>query len=479
MNIDHQTSSNALQSQHTLKFGNKSYSISDRTIILVIVMMAVGLRLVSALYQGNTVSDLPGVYDQISYDGLARRVIDGFGFSFAEGHWPATRAGEPTAHWSYLYTVYLVVVYKLFGIYPMVARIIQALVAGIFQTLLMYRIGTRLFNGKVGLVAAFLSSIYIYFFYYAGALITETFYITSILWVFDVAFRLMDIQNERNNAGTRSWLVWGEFGLAIGITVLLRQVFLLFLPALYLWLWLYTHKTEAKTWRRKIRWSTLKGLFLTTCTLAVLIAPWTIRNYRAFGTFVLLNTNAGFAFYWGNHPIQGTHFMPLLAGSGSSYQDLIPPDLLVLNEGKLDQVLLQRGIQFVLQDPGRYVLLSISRLEEYFKFWPSKDSGLLSNISRVGSFGVLLPFMLIGLLLSLGKFRRPEFRDHRANLLIIYIFIFVYALIHLLTWTLIRYRLPIDAFLLIFASLSLELLIAKFVPAQRENLNEKSLLSDV
>jgi hypothetical protein len=452
-------SNSTSQNHHDLKLFGRTFSISDHTLLISIILLALLLRLASAAYQGNQVTDLPGIFDQISYDGLAQRVGNGFGFSFAEGHWPATRAGEPTAHWSYFYTVYLVVVYKLFGINPVAARLIQALVAGIFQTLLIYRLGTRLFTRTVGLIAAILNSIYIYFFYYAGALITETFYITGILWVFDVAFRLADIQNERNTGNTRPWLLWAEFGLAISIVVLLRQVFLLFLPFLYLWIWWCTHRAEARLWQEKIRWSALKGLLFATIILFGVITPWTIRNYRAFGTFVLLNTNAGFAFFWGNHPIQGTHFMPLL--EGSSYQELIPSDLLTLNEGKLDKALLKKGIQFVLDDPGRYILLSVSRLEEYFKFWPSKDSGLLSNISRVGSFGILLPFMLYGLWLSLGKFRRPEYDGQQAKLLIIYIFIVVYTLIHLLTWTLIRYRLPIDAFLIIFASLSLVFLMEK------------------
>lgn len=443
---------------------NKSYSVSTQTILLMIMVLAVLLRLASALYQGNIVTDLPGVYDQISYDGLARRVVDGYGFSFAEGHWPATRGGEPTAHWSYLYTLYLATIYKVFGTYPIIARVIQALLAGVFQNILMWRIGTRLFNRTVGLISAALNAVYIYFFYYAGALITETFYITCILWMFDIGFRL--IADDGKMAG---WVLWLELGLAIGLTVLLRQVFLLFLPILFIWIWWNQRYIEGVPWKRKIHWSAIRGLAISTAVLVLMVLPFTIRNYQAFNTFVLINTNAGFAFYWGNHPIQGTHFMPLLLDSVSTYQDLIPPELQLLNEGKLDRALLQKGIQFVLDDPGRYILLSISRLEEYFKFWPSRDSGLLSNISRVGSFGILLPFMLGGLWLSSAKFRNPESCGQRTNLLIIYVFIVIYAIVHLLTWTLIRYRLPIDAFLIIFASLSLELLIGKAGYLKLEN----------
>jgi hypothetical protein len=39
--------------------------------------------------------------------------------------------------------------------------------------------------------------------------------------------------------------------------------------------------------------------------------------------------------------------------------------------------------------------------------------------------------------------------------ILLYVFMSVYTLIHVLTWTLIRYRLPVDAVLVIFAGLAL------------------------
>ena len=446
----------------------RDYVLSAQSIVWVIMIVAVLLRLLSAIYQGNAVTDLPGIYDQISYDGLARRVIEGHGFSFAEDHWPVTRGGEPTAHWSYLYTVYLVAVYKIFGVYPIIARIIQAIVTGIFQTWFTWLIGRRLFGQTVGLIASAVSAVYIYFFYYAGGLVTEPFYIVSILWTFDAAFRI--VHRSRDNQRYPLWQDWFELGLAIGLTVLFRQLFLLFIPFLFLWVWWNFEERQSKEpkagylGKHNFHVPALKGLLLVGLVIVLMILPWTIRNYQVFDTFVLLNTNAGFAFYWSNHPIHGTHFMPLLSVPGQSYQSLIPPDLLVLNEGKLDKALLQEGIRIVLSDPVRYALLSFSRIEEYIRFWPSKDSSLLSNISRVGSFGILLPFMLFGLWSSSLRLRNPSYQGQRSELFLIYLFFVVYTLIHLLSWTLIRYRLPIDGFLVIFAALSFETLSRKFIP---------------
>jgi hypothetical protein len=444
------------EQQYPTRVTNRAFTISHHKLLFVIVVVSIMLRLMSAIYQGNTVTDLPGVYDQISYDGLARRVLDGHGFSFAEGHWPATRAGEPTAHWSYIYTVYLVAVYRLFGTYPVIARVIQALIAGILQTLLIWRIGSRLFGRAVGLIAAALNAIYIYFFYYAGALITETFYITGILWIFDSALRLAASAQDTRKPTTSAWQ-WVELGVAIGITVLLRQVFLIFLPILFLWLWLNVRNQGATSWEQGVRWSAIKGLSIATLILFLLIIPWTIRNYRAFGTFVLLNTNAGFAFFWGNHPIYGTHFIPLLPSNGpNSYYELIPKELLSLNEAKLDKALLAKGIQFVVEDPSRFFRLSLSRIPVFFQFWPTPGSGLLSNISRVASFGICLPFMLYGLWLSLTRVWRSENTGERSAIVLLLLFVCFYSAIHLLSWALIRYRLPIDAILLIFAALGIE-----------------------
>jgi hypothetical protein len=438
-------------------------AISAQKLLVGILILATLLRVGSALYQGNAVIDLPGIFDQISYDELARRVLGGFGFSFATGHWPATRAGEPTAHWSYLYTLYLALVYGIFGSKPVVARLIQAIIAGVLHPWLSWRIGKRVFGPVTGLVSAGLSALYIYFFYYAGGLITETYYIIGILWSIDIAFRLVVQAKESERTGITgvfSWRLWVELGIAIGVTILLRQVILLFLPFLFLWIWWNSTASSTGSHENprlldRFRWTNLKGFVGSGLIVILMIIPFTIRNYLAFHTFVPVNTNSGFAFFWGNHPIYGTHFVGLLPSGTQGYYDLIPKALLPLNEAELDKALLKKGIEFVVGDPVRFVLLSISRSVEFFKFWPSPYSSLVSNISRVGSFGVALPFMLYGLWASIRLVWKSKDGEQRSEIILLYLFICVYTAVHLVSWALIRYRLPVDAVLLIFAAYGL------------------------
>ena len=413
-----------------------SNRLQERRGLAFIIAVAVLLRVGAALYLGNTVTDLPGTFDQLSYDMLARQVLAGRGFTVADDWWPLTPAGAPTAHWSYLYTLYLAGVYGLFGYQPLLARLIQAAAAGVLMPWLVYRLGRRHFNPQVAFFAALLSAVYIYFFYYAATLMTETFYILSILWILDLSGGL----GLRPAPAGWKWL-W--LGLALSVAVLLRQVFLLFIPFLSGWLLWQSYRHRVRPLRHML------ALLLAAGAIVILsIAPWTARNYRAFHTFVLLNTNAGFAFFWGNHPIHGYNFISILPSDGPSYQDLIPPELRALNEAELDRALLKRALDIIRADPVRYAVLSVSRLKDYFKFWPSADSRLISNLSRVFSFGILLPPMIYGLMYST---RRQTF----SGLSLLYLFMGVYTGIHLLSWALIRYRLPVDAVLLLFAAVAL------------------------
>lgn len=412
-------------------------------ILPALLVISVLMRIAVAIALGNQVTQLPGTFDQVSYHELAQRVLHGFGFTFGKNWWPVTVANSPTAHWSFLYTGYLVVVYALTNS-PLVARILQAILVGVLHPLLAYRIGQHTFGARVGLWAALITVFYTYFIYYAGTLMTEPFYITTILSVFYFTIRLAKVQEVK--AGIK-WAI--GLGVLLGISLLFRQLFLLFLPFLFLWLW----------WARRPQPFSLSFGFslVSIVVMVVLILPITFYNYARFNRFVLLNTNAGYAFYLANHPAYGTDFIP--ARDMEDYQALIPKELKSLDEAALDSALLKLGLQFVVDDPGRYILLSLDRIPEYFKFWPSADSGLVSNLSRVSSFGLTLPWMIAGIILWFLEIRKQK--TSLAKILeapgtLLLGFFLVYTGIHVVSWALVRYRLPVDAVLIVFAGLAVE-----------------------
>jgi hypothetical protein len=190
------------------------------------------------------------------------------------------------------------------------------------------------------------------------------------------------------------------------------------------------------------------GIGISLGAAALLVLPWTVRNYVVYGAFLPLNSNAGFALYSANHPDHGMRF-------DQDYAAPLPEWLLGkgLNEAEWNTELTRRGLEFIRQDPGRYLALTLSKAANQFTFWFLGESSLASDLMRVLSFGLYLPFFIAGLVLSWKERRRCS---------LIYLFVVVFNLLYILSWSGTRYRLPVDAALMPFAGLAVLWLIQKF-----------------
>jgi 4-amino-4-deoxy-L-arabinose transferase-like glycosyltransferase len=398
---------------------------TDRTqhkqLLILILAAAVVIRIPMALYMGDQITVLPGIQDQVSYDALARSLLEGRGYSFTKNWYPFTPANTPTAHWSFIYPLYLAGIYAVTGYHPLVARLLQGVVGGALLCFLVYKIGRRVVNEDTGLVGAGLAAVYGYFVYYNVALMTETFFIILVLFSLYLSLEL-----KEKPTLTR----WIGLGLALGMAGLLRQTVLLFVPFLLVWLFLELRGRGIHWWH----------FALPVVMIFLLITPWTIRNYFVYREFLLLNSNAGYALFASNNPNLGTDWRNEIVVVP------VPKELAGQNEAELDRALARNGIEFILADPKRYSRLTLDKTLEYFKFWPSNESGRMSNLVRVLSYGLYLPFMLVGLFLSFSRWR---------SFVILYLFIFIHTAIHLLSWPAPRYRLPVDAVSMVFAGLAL------------------------
>jgi hypothetical protein len=424
-------------------------------ILVAILVIAVALRVGTALYLGDIVDAPPLLTDQRSYHALGARLIAGYGFSFDRGWYPFTPANAPTAHWSFLYSLFVAGVYGIFGPHPLAARLVQAVLGGLLLPLTVYAFSRRLFssgswNGQLSarglnaetlaLTAAGISAGYFYFILYSATLMTETFYMTALLWSLHEAIALA----ERPTAKHAFML-----GVSLGSATLLRQSILPWIAVLFVWLLWAGYRA------RKTR-PAMGAAALAAGLMALMILPFTWRNSSVYGQFLLLNSNAGYAMFSAQHPMHGTAFQEFEAAP-------LPEDLNGLNEAQLDRALMQRGIGFVLADPGRYLLLSMSRVPDYFEFWPTPDTTLLNNLGRVGSYGLLLPFMLAGVIMavrSAGPRAQGGWRNFSTTpLALLLLFILCYSLLHIFTWAMPRYRLPVDAVMIPFAAAALNTLV--------------------
>jgi len=434
----------------------------DRLILLAIIVLSVLLRVAVALYLGDST---PPAKDETSYSQLALRLATGHGYSFAEPWYPFAPAGAPTAHWSFLYTAFVAAVYSVAGFHPLAARLAGAILAGILLPLLLYRLSHRVFppfivhrsSFSIHHLSALLGAIYAYFILYSAMVQTEGLFICALLWSLE---RALAVEQALRRGEAPAWPAWLGLGLSLGVAALLRQSILPWVAVLFLWLLaralMAARAAAGHRFPAFLRCPPFPAAFvrLVLAGLAMLafIAPFTLRNYRVYGDFLLLNSNAGYAMYSAQHPMHGSSFQEFAAAP-------LPEDLAGqgLNEAQWDKALMARGVGFVLDDPGRYLLLSLSRVRDYIEFWPTADSSLVFNLGRVLSIGLFLPFMLYGLYLSLRPSPLPysSFIIHRSSFSLLYLFILVYSLLHIFGWAMSRYRLPVDAVLLLFAALAI------------------------
>jgi hypothetical protein len=440
--------------------------------LVIILLISVFLRCLVAIYYGDIVDAPPLLTDQRSYHYLAVNLLNGDGFSFDKPWYPFSfPAGTSTAFWSFLYPLFVAAVYTVFGVHPLAARLAQAILGGLLLPWMVYRLTRTVFSPSpphpltpspaLPLLAAAIAAAYGYFILYAATMMTETFYIVTLLWSLEVGLRVG--QKLRQGAPVPLGLAL-QLGASLGVAALIRQAILPWAPVLFLWLLWQSVGTLARlnvqTFKR-FNVQTLLPLIIAGLVLLGFILPWTVRNYRVYGEFLLLNSNTGYAMYSAQHPIHGTSFREF---------DAAPlPAGMTGNEAQMDRALMRQGIQFILDDPGRYLLLSLSRVRAFFEFWPTPDSTLLHNIGRTGSFGLFLPFMLYGLYLGGRREKRKEKLEMRnekgvtpslplpltSSPSLLYLFMAFYSVLHILTWAMVRYRLPVDAVALPFAALAI------------------------
>ena len=421
------------------------------------LLLSVAVRIGVALYLGDVVDAPPLLTDQRSYHALAVRLTEGHGFSFASGWYPFTPAETPTAHWSFLYSLFLAGIYLLFGPHPIAARLIQAVLAGILLPWGAYRLAGRLFSERprVPPLALAAAAGYSYFALYAATLMTESLFIICVLWSLTAALDLERALVRGEPVSTRQAL---SLGLSLGLATLLRQSILPWVAILFLWL-LWRGRANVRTCERVNvdvehglhRWGrTLSPLIAAGVVILACILPFTLRNYRVYGRFLLLNSNTGYAMYSAQHPMHGIDFQEY--GAAPLPDDLLQSDM---NEAELDSELLRRGIGFVLDDPVRYVRLSWSRLLDYLSILPEPSTTPLHAVGRLVGYGLYAPFILYGLILALCS------RDLRERSLLALLFMLCYSVVHVFTWAMVRYRLPVDAVAMPFVALALDDLLTR------------------
>jgi 4-amino-4-deoxy-L-arabinose transferase-like glycosyltransferase len=228
----------------------------------------------------------------------------------------------------------------------------------------------------------------------------------------------------------RQSLLWiAGAGIFWGAATLVRAVSLVYAPGIVLWLLLIM-----PGWKRR-----LATVVDAIVPFACILAPWAMRNIHVHGTFVLISTQGGFALYEGNNStvtgilaIDDHHFYKTLA------QRYLEEQYSEVARSKLFQA---DAVKFIYENPWRFAQLCFIRFIQFWKFY-SPRAPLSDNLIMTASFGVALPFFLIQML-RLGWRRGPE--------MLLLLIILCQTGVHVVYIAVVRYRLPIEPFVIVMA----------------------------
>ena len=242
----------------------------------------IGMALVAALLLRLAFAflywvDKPLTHDEREYLALAAGIAEGRGLVYTEpAEGTAAQFGRAPGYPAFL---------ALIGAgsrtaqgTPAVVKMAQA-IAGALTVYLIALSAIRAAGQTAGVVAAWMAAAYPPLVWISAYVLSESLYAALA-----IATALL-LQSSID--GSRVWRAYGA-GALCGVAILVRPAMLFFLPLAIVWL----------LWRRAPR----LAVALTIGALMV-VTPWSVRNYRTYGRFVLVASEGGVTFWTGNHPL--------------------------------------------------------------------------------------------------------------------------------------------------------------------------------
>jgi 4-amino-4-deoxy-L-arabinose transferase-like glycosyltransferase len=327
-----------------------------------IFVVGLVLRLIWVFYTDT----LPLGGDPSWYFGVARNLYEGKGYVADHLVYTQTPIQDtPTAFWPPAWPVLLASIWKITGFDLMAAKVLNATL-GALTIIALYMLGTAMFQRKVGLSAAALFAVFPNAIAWLPLLFPEALFILVFivaLWV------LAGVAPESPRSGL---FVAAVFGLLTGLAALTRGQGMVLVPvAMVFWL-------SRDGWRSAARQSLVMVL-----AAALLIAPWTIRNWVVLDSPVVISTNAGVSLRTGHAPDStGTSMWtsdPVRDRSGDLFyaeQSAYDPEWEVVGY----RVWTQRAIEYALTHPMRELELTRYKIYHLYR----SDSGVIPWLTTLG-----------------------------------------------------------------------------------------------
>ena len=233
-----------------------------------------------------------------------------------------------------------------------------------------------------------------------------------------------------------SVLAWAGYGTLWGIAVLMNPAVGILFP--FLLFWLVQHR-----WRDQ--WPWMRQAMAATFFFVLCLAPWTIRNYAAFGKLIPIKNNFGLELWLGNNPDVKRNWSPT-HHPGSDVEGM--QELLQVGEAKFMQMKQREALAYIEGHPGTFLKATLDRFVDTWTGLSDVPTDRWVSALHAGS-----AYIWITSALSLFSFTGlyMVWRSMGWEAAPIWIVSLIFPITYYITHSILRYRHPIDPVLTILA----------------------------
>ncbi|MEZ4651775.1 MAG: tetratricopeptide repeat protein [Candidatus Eisenbacteria bacterium] len=348
---------------------------------VLILVLAVSIRVAYLTEYASTIPTYERpLVDAKIYEVWAGSIVRGDVFSLAEG----------VFYRAPLYPYLLAGLWLVFGALQPITVVLQAIL-GLATLLLTARLATKWAGRGAGVGALLLLTLYGPLYTAESKLLGTTLGLFLQVLVLTLACRV-----AVRPVPLRSLLL----GIGLGLAVLVRPLWLVWIPALPLVLF----------GRRQL--SHLRAVWIPFLLgTAVVVAPVTVRNYVVGGDPVLIASNGGMTFFQGNNVENKSGLLTIISrfemfGSAERQQEVetrVASELSgrPLSSSETSRFWFREGLKFIADSPGAWLALEGKKLFRLVSsFEPGDNYSHALERDRIGA--LRLAFLPFGVLLALA-----------------------------------------------------------------------------
>jgi Dolichyl-phosphate-mannose-protein mannosyltransferase len=282
---------------------------------------------------------------------------------------------------------------------------------------LIYELTDAIFASKrAAILAGAVAAVYPYFIFYSIVGLTETLFMVLLLAAYLCWYR-------------NAYIAASVFSV---LGILTRPVLDPLAPLLLLYFAIAIRGLSIK--------AAAKYLAIYAGIYCVLMAPWWLHNYKAYQTFVRLNLGSGVALLSGNSPSNQT------GGIDNNLEATMAPFGEIADPVARDKAMQRAALNYIKEDPGRFLIQAAKRFQRFWSPWPQTEE-YSRPLYKLISFCSFIPVLLLALVFVVLYGRTYFLRIAPLLLFIVYL-----NSLHLVFPASLRYRLPVEPFLIILAA---------------------------